>query len=206
MTYVKELFCFKYSRISRLLNTLIPTKITHISHLFSWKTDPKYDLNFVFAASSATSNHRFFRRHYVRCSKYGLDMTGHLSVPKADEFLAAISDNVRRYHQAGIIGSKPAFSVGFEEGLAAYLAGKHEKGLALIATAAEDGYFILPKEAYLRALYDDPGFAPILARQEARQARERNRFLSIVCTDNPYAAVWEPAEGTCERFAAEGVN
>ena len=33
-------------------------------------------------------------------------MTGHLSVSKADELLAAISDNVRRYHQAGIIGSK----------------------------------------------------------------------------------------------------
>ena len=33
-------------------------------------------------------------------------------------------------------------------------------------------------------------------------ARERGRFLAIVCTDNPYAAVWQPAEGTYERFAA----
>ena len=47
-------------------------------------------------------------------------------------------------------------------------------------------------------LYDDPGFAPIRASQEARQARERERFLAIVCPDNPYAAVWQPAEGTCE--------
>ena len=35
------------------------------------------------------------------------------------------------------------------------------------------------------------------------QARERNRFLSIVCTNNPYADVWQPAEETCDRFAAE---
>jgi hypothetical protein len=31
-----------------------------------------------------------------------------------------------------------------------------------------------------------------------------NRFLAIVCTDNPYKEVWQPAEGTCERFAMEG--
>jgi hypothetical protein len=64
-------------------------------------------------------------------------------------------------------------------------------------------FFILPNEAYLQTLYDDPGFTPIIAGQKARQARERNRFLSIVCTDNPYEEVWQPAEGTCERFAAE---
>ena len=36
--------------------------------------------------------------------------------------------------------------------------------------------------------------------------RERDKVLSIVCTDNPYAAVWQPAEGTCERFATAGSN
>jgi TolB-like protein/Flp pilus assembly protein TadD len=120
----------------------------------------------------------------------------------ADELLAAIRDNVRRLREAGMIRTRLLlFSVDFEEGLAAYLAGEREKGLALIARAAEDGYFILPGEAYLQTLYDDPGFAPIREAQEARQTRERNRFLAIVCTDNPYAAVWQPAEGTCERFA-----
>ncbi len=94
----------------------------------------------------------------------------------------------------------------YEEGLAAYLAGEREKGLALIAKGADDGYFIPQREAYLQALYDDPGFAPIRAMQEARQARERDRFLTIACTENPYAAVWQPAEGTCERFAAVGGN
>jgi hypothetical protein len=27
---------------------------------------------------------------------------------------------------------------------------------------------------------------------------------AIVCTDNPYAAVWQPAEGTCETFPEIG--
>lgn len=119
-----------------------------------------------------------------------------------DEILAAIKDNVRRYREAGT----SYLSADYEEGVAAYLAGEREQGLVLIAKAADGGLFILPNEAYLQTLYDDPGFAPIIARQEARQARERNRFLSIVCTNNPYADVWQPAEGTCERFAAEQKN
>jgi tetratricopeptide (TPR) repeat protein len=118
------------------------------------------------------------------------------------ELLAAIRDNIRRFREAGIVRSSSANTiVDYEEGLAAYLAGERERGLALIAKGVDDGQFIPPNEAYLRVLYDDPGFAPILAKQVARQARERDKLLSIVCTDNPYAAFWQPAEGTCERFA-----
>ncbi len=123
------------------------------------------------------------------------------------ELVAAIRDNVRRYHEAGIthyVGMTEVnmfYGVDFEDGLAAYLAGERERGLELISKAEENGFFIPLKEAYLQSLYDDPDFAPIRARQEARQARERDRFLAIVCNDNPYAAVWQPAEGTCETFA-----
>jgi adenylate cyclase len=121
---------------------------------------------------------------------------------EVDELLAAMRDNVRRYREAGM--TTP--SADYEEGLVTYLEGERERGLALIARGTENGYFIPPGKAYLQTLYDDPGFAPILASQEARQTRERNRFLAIVCTDNPYEEVWQPAEGTCERFAAEGGN
>jgi len=123
-----------------------------------------------------------------------------------DEILTAIKDNVRRYREAGYTNGTWFFSPDFEEGVAAYLAGEREQGLVLIAKAADDGFFILPNEAYLQTLYEDPGFAPIIAGQEARQARERNRFLSIICTNNHYADVWQPAERTCERFAAEQKN
>jgi TolB-like protein/Tfp pilus assembly protein PilF len=122
------------------------------------------------------------------------------------KLVAAIRDNVHRYHEAGMTVADPFFSVDYEEGLAAYLSGESERGLALIAKAVEDGFFIWPNVVFLQALYDDVGFVPIRARQEARQFRERDRFLTIVCTDNPYAAVWQPAEGTCERFAGTGGN
>ncbi len=126
------------------------------------------------------------------------------------ELVVAIRDNVRRYHEAGISRTgqidSQFFSADYEEGLAAYLSGERERGLALIAKAAEDGGLIWPNDVFLQALYDDPGFAPIRASQEVRQARERERFLAIVCTDNPYAAVWQPAEGTCEQFATAGGN
>jgi tetratricopeptide (TPR) repeat protein len=125
---------------------------------------------------------------------------------EVDELVAAIRDNVRRYHEAGITNGPMWYSVDYEEGLADYLAGERASGLQLIAKGADDGYFIWPEEAYLQALYDDPGFAPIRKSQEARQVRERERFLAIVCADNPYETVWQPAEGTCEEFAAAGGN
>jgi TolB-like protein/Flp pilus assembly protein TadD len=122
------------------------------------------------------------------------------------ELVAAIRDNVRRYKEAGVVGDGRTFGVDYEEGLASYLSGDRERGLALLDKGTEGGVYIPPNEAYLQALYDDPGFAPILARQEARQAREREKVLAIVCTDNPYEAVWQPAEGTCERIVAAGTN
>ncbi len=158
-----------------------------------------------------------WQRSGGRVTRFGLFFTGSAAAliairraageeAEVGELVAAIMDNVRRYREAGMTEARLFVSADFDEGLAAYLAGEREKGLALIAKGAEKGLFIMPAEAYLRTLYDDPGFAPIRASQEARQKRERDRFLDIVCTDNPYAAVWQPAEGTCERYAAEGGN
>jgi hypothetical protein len=129
------------------------------------------------------------------------------------ELVAAIRENVRRSREAGItvtmLGGYETYlfsSIDYQEGLADYLAGDHKLGLALIANAVEDGTFIPQSEAYLQVLYDDPVFAPIRATQEALQSHERDRFLAVVCIGNPYEAVWQPAEGTCEQFAAAGGN
>ena len=54
--------------------------------------------------------------------------------------------------------------------------------------------------AWRQSLFDDPGFAPILAKQQARQLHERERFLNIVCHGNPYEAVWQPLEETCDAL------
>ena len=117
-----------------------------------------------------------------------------------DELLAAIRDDVRRQREAGINEHcRPDKCTVFEEGLAAYLSEDYAHGLSLIREAVEDGYFILPNEAYLQTLYDDPDFTPVLAVQQDRQKRERGKFLAIVCSDNPYSAVWQPENGTCER-------
>jgi TolB-like protein/Flp pilus assembly protein TadD len=131
----------------------------------------------------------------------------------AAKVVVAIRENVRRAREAGMSYTfKDGYetylfsSIDYQEGLAAYLAGDRETGLMLIAQAVEDGTFIPEREAYLQALYDDPGFAPIRATQEERRASERNRFLAVVCDENPYAAVWQPAEATCKRFAAEEEN
>jgi TolB-like protein/Tfp pilus assembly protein PilF len=125
---------------------------------------------------------------------------------KVDEVVAAIKDNARRYREAGIFGDGRSFGADFDEGIALYLSGDRERGLALLNKATDDGVFFPPNEAYLQAIYDNPGFAPILARQEARQIREREKVLLVVCNDNPYEAVWQPADGTCDRFASPTVN
>jgi len=107
---------------------------------------------------------------------------------KVGELVTAIKDNMRRYREADIVGDGRSFGADYEEGIAWYLSGDPERGIALLDKAGEDGVFIPPNEAYLQAIYDDPGFAPILALPEARQRCERARIL---------AAVWQPAEGTC---------
>ena len=117
---------------------------------------------------------------------------------KIDELVAAIKDNVRRYREAGIVGDGRSFGADYEEGIALYLSGDRERGIALLDKASEDGVFIPMNEAYLQTIYDDPGFAAIRMRQEARQVREREKILLVVCNDNPYQAVWQPAEGTCD--------
>jgi TolB-like protein/Tfp pilus assembly protein PilF len=123
-----------------------------------------------------------------------------------DELVAAMRADIRRQKDAGATLTDIDDSVDYSEGLTAYLAGERDTGLVLIAKAVEDGFFIPPYEAYLQTLYNDPGFAPIRAKQEARQVRERERFLAIVCNNNPYEAVWQPTAGTCEQFAAAQAN
>lgn len=122
-----------------------------------------------------------------------------------EDLLTALKDEARRLREAGIVHTVPRdfpFDANSAEGMALYLASNKKKGLSLIAKAVSDGHFIWPKEAYLQDLYDDPGFATILANQKAQQTRERNKVLAIVCDENPYATVWQPAEETCETFLA----
>jgi hypothetical protein len=98
----------------------------------------------------------------------------------------------------------PFQCVEYADGLVAFLSGDRERGLALLSRAAENGFVIYPNEAYLQVLYDDPGFAPILAGQQARRKRERDMLLAVVCNDNPYEEIWQPEKGTCEQFAEAG--
>jgi tetratricopeptide (TPR) repeat protein len=124
-----------------------------------------------------------------------------------DELLAAIRENVHQKREAGMYEvCRPRWCAIYDEGLAAFLSADYEQGLTLIREAVENGYFVLPNEAYLQALYDDSGFAPVLAAQRERQKRERDKFLAIVCSDNPYEAVWQPEGETCVRFLAESGN
>jgi TolB-like protein/Flp pilus assembly protein TadD len=122
------------------------------------------------------------------------------------DLVAAIKNNVRRYKEAGISGTFLTGSPDYENGISSYHAGEEQRGLAVIARAVEDGYFIPPSAAYLQDLYEHPGFAAIRAKQEARQAREREKFLVVVCSNNPFATIWQPAGGTCEGFAAKDGN
>jgi len=125
---------------------------------------------------------------------------------RVDELATPMREDVRRRREAGITTVTWNASNDYDSGIVDYIAGEKEKGLELIARAVADGFFIMPNEAYLQELYDDPGFAAIRDIQESRRDRERSRFLAIVCNDNPYADVWQPNEATCERFAAENGN
>lgn len=115
------------------------------------------------------------------------------------DLLAAMKKRAQQNHDEGIAMKGVA---DYEYGLATFLEGDQDKGIEWIGKAVGNGFFIWPNEAYLQILYDHPGYAPILAKHKAWQKRERNKFLAVICNDNPYAAVWQPEEGTCEQFAA----
>ena len=118
----------------------------------------------------------------------------------AVELITAMNANVQRFRDAGMTLTQINRSVDYIEGLVAYLSGDRDRGLALIAKAVDDGFWVSPMSAFQQDRFADPGFAGILAVNEARQARERKRLLEVVCEDNPYEAVWEPLPETCESL------
>jgi hypothetical protein len=69
-----------------------------------------------------------------------------------------------------------------------------------MARSVESGYFIPANQAYLQFLYDDPEFQKVLSKQRAHQTREREKFLTVVCSNNPYADVWQPTLESCQAF------
>lgn len=117
---------------------------------------------------------------------------------ETEELVMAIDDHIRRLREVG--DNRQA---NYEAGIAAFLTGERERGLALIAEEVENGRYLSLQQAYLQTLYDDPGFAQIRKMQETRAGIEREMFLNVVCNDNPYAGVWQPSESTCDRHAKQ---
>jgi len=144
----------------------------------SWQQDPEgfqvTDLSILIAT----------RKHFDEASD-------------VNDLLSAMKERTRLRFEAGITSSGEADYI---FGLAIFLEGNREEGLEAIRRSVEKGRFIRLNQGHLQSLYDNPGFAPILAIQESHQERERKRLLEVVCSDNPYAAFWRPEPGTCEEF------
>jgi len=121
----------------------------------------------------------------------------------AQEIVVALRDNVRRYRDEHGYVTDWVHSVDYQEGLAEYLSGDRFTGIALMAKAADEGFWISEApSAFREAMYREPEFKLIFERQAVRQARERKKVLDVVCNDNPYATVWQPVSETCEKFAS----
>jgi len=122
--------------------------------------------------------------------------------PGARLVIESLAANARRLREAGITMTSRIRSVDYHAGIAAWLSGDREKGLALIAKAVEDGFYIPPMAAFQEELFSEPRFGEILKVNQARQARERGLILDVVCNDNPYKDVWDPMPETCEAHKA----
>ena len=120
-----------------------------------------------------------------------------------DDVIFAMKKDASRHIDAGI----KFYEIGLVQmGVVTFLEGNKAEGLDMLKEAAERGEHIRLNVGALEELYAHPGFVPILAIQEARQQREREKFLAIVCNDSPYEAIWQPQPGTCEAYAAEQAN
>jgi TolB-like protein len=115
--------------------------------------------------------------------------------PESDlkEILTATHDHIERARQAGFIEIARG-----HEGYIEFLAGDKDKGLALLEDSVSNGRF-LRNTKVSNAVFNDPGFQRVLEIQEKRASQERAKFLELVCKDNPYAAVWQPSPGSCDR-------
>jgi TolB-like protein/Tfp pilus assembly protein PilF len=116
------------------------------------------------------------------------------------DIIELMKEKAQRPYEAGVSNGG---QVEYFLGLATFLGGDHEEGFEMIASAVDNGYFIIQNVSYLQTLYDYPGYSAILETQQSRQERERHRVLTVVCNDNPYESVWQPEPGTCEAFATE---
>jgi TolB-like protein len=95
------------------------------------------------------------------------------------------------------------FNTYFDNGVVTFLEGDQEEGLALISKSIDMGHRWRFNEAHFAPIVSHPGFTVLRDKHLARQKGQRDRFLSVVCNDNPYEAVWQPEEVTCEEFVAE---
>jgi TolB-like protein/Tfp pilus assembly protein PilF len=143
-----------------------------------------------------------WRRSGQNVTRLGLFTTTHalaLAVARREvgqdiaDLVRATADHDQQYLDAGITTPNSIF----DRGLSAWLAGDRERALDLMFTGTDEGAILIFDLAFLDDLYSDPGFARIRERYRARQATERADFLASVCTDNPWADVWTPLEGTC---------
>jgi len=117
------------------------------------------------------------------------------------DLLAHMRKSVELSAESGVISDGMFWDVDFQAGIADWLDVQRESALGLFRKAVERGYFIFPNEAYLQELYDHPGFAPIMEIQRQRQERERVKFLSVVCRDNPHPDLWSPPVDSCQSLS-----
>jgi TolB-like protein len=110
--------------------------------------------------------------------------------------LAQLLDEDLDTRRAAGIDVAPGY---LNEGYAHYLIGEKDAGLAALAKVVELGFYVPVFQAYLKELRSDPGFAPLLAKQQAKQSVEREKFLAVMCgLDNPVPNFWRPSESACK--------
>jgi TolB-like protein/Tfp pilus assembly protein PilF len=117
-----------------------------------------------------------------------------------EAMIELIQENARRMRVAGINTTAMDMSVDYEEGVAEYLSGNMAAAIELIGKAVDEGFFLYNNRNYMPDLYAHPQFQRIVSVHEERQAGERQRFLEIVCSDNAYSDIWQPADETCAEF------
>jgi len=118
----------------------------------------------------------------------------------AQEVLQRLADYLQQARASGLSQTSWDSSIDYLQGRVMYEAGQETEGISLMKRGAEAGYWIRPAAIYEQDLYFDPRFKPLLEQQAERAARERAKLLEVVCSNNPYAQVWEPEPESCAEF------
>jgi TolB-like protein len=114
-----------------------------------------------------------------------------------NSLIDALTSHLQRMKDAGIIEDN---MLNLNAALVDWFNGNLDGAFYTLERAVSAPFYMPTRLHYLQDLLNHPGYEPVQELRQAWLQGERQKFLSVVCGDSPYAEVWQPEPETCTQF------